>query len=99
MTPNSDPSADNPFSTRYTRPGAIPFRFPPGTSADGLVEQLRRQQWRGAIVGPHGSGKSSLVAALVPPLRLPAAAGTGFRIRDYSVSFTGLCPACSKKKS
>ena len=37
--------------------------------------------------------------ALVPPLRLPEASGTGFRIRDYSVSFTGLCPACAKKKS
>jgi Fur family transcriptional regulator, peroxide stress response regulator len=36
--------------------------------------------------------------ALVPPLRLPATTGTGFRIKDYSVSFTGLCPACSKKK-
>jgi Fur family peroxide stress response transcriptional regulator len=36
--------------------------------------------------------------SLVPPLRLPAATGTGFRIKDYSVSFTGLCPACSKKK-
>jgi Fur family peroxide stress response transcriptional regulator len=37
--------------------------------------------------------------SLVPPLRLPANTGTGFRIKDYSVSFTGLCPACSKKKS
>ncbi len=37
--------------------------------------------------------------ALVPPLRLPEASGTGFRIKDYSVSFTGLCPACAKKKS
>ena len=36
--------------------------------------------------------------ALVPPLRLPEGSGTGFRIRDYSVSFTGLCPACAKKK-
>ena len=35
--------------------------------------------------------------SLVPPLRLPAT--RGFRIKDYSVSFTGLCPACSKKKS
>jgi hypothetical protein len=24
--------------------------------------------------------------------------GTGFRIKDYSVSFTGLCLVCSKKK-
>jgi Fur family peroxide stress response transcriptional regulator len=37
--------------------------------------------------------------ALVPPLRLPEASGTGFRIKDYSVSFTGLCPDCLKKKS
>ena len=35
--------------------------------------------------------------ALVPPLRLPEALGTGFAIKDYSVSFTGLCPACLKK--
>jgi hypothetical protein len=67
--PDSDTTADNPFSTRYTRPGAIPFRFPPGSGADQLVAQLRSQGWRGAIVGPHGSGKSSLVAALVPAIR------------------------------
>jgi Fur family peroxide stress response transcriptional regulator len=36
--------------------------------------------------------------ALVPPLRLPETSGTGFRVKDYSVSFTGLCPACAKKK-
>jgi Fur family peroxide stress response transcriptional regulator len=36
--------------------------------------------------------------ALVPRLRLPEEHGTGFRIRDYSVSFTGLCPACARKK-
>jgi len=36
--------------------------------------------------------------ALVPPIPLPEAPGTGFRIQDYSVSFTGLCPACAKKK-
>ena len=37
--------------------------------------------------------------SVVPPLRIPEVAGTGFRITDYSVSFTGLCPACAKKKS
>jgi Fur family peroxide stress response transcriptional regulator len=36
--------------------------------------------------------------SLVPPLRLPRVPGAGFRIRDYSVSFTGLCPACAGKK-
>jgi Fur family peroxide stress response transcriptional regulator len=37
--------------------------------------------------------------AFVPPLPLPDPAGTGFQIKDYSVSFTGLCPACARKKS
>ena len=37
--------------------------------------------------------------AMVPPLRLPESSRTGFRIKDYSVSFTGLCPGCAKKKS
>ncbi len=36
--------------------------------------------------------------ALVPPLRLPETIGAGFRVKDYSVSFTGTCPACAKKK-
>jgi len=32
--------------------------------------------------------------AVVPKVRIPAANGTGFRIRDYSVSFNGLCSSC-----
>jgi Fur family peroxide stress response transcriptional regulator len=36
---------------------------------------------------------------VVPPLRIPESSRTGFRIKDYSVSFTGLCPGCAKKKS
>ena len=55
----------NPFSTRHVRPGAIPFRFPPGRSAEGLLERLARNNWVGQVVGPHGSGKSALVATLI----------------------------------
>jgi Fur family transcriptional regulator, peroxide stress response regulator len=32
--------------------------------------------------------------ALVPSLPLPDARKTGFRVRDYSISFTGLCRSC-----
>jgi Fur family peroxide stress response transcriptional regulator len=32
--------------------------------------------------------------AAVPPLKVPDARGKGFRIRDYSISFTGLCSSC-----
>jgi hypothetical protein len=33
-----------------------------------LVERLRQNQWQGQILGGHGSGKSALVAALVPAI-------------------------------
>jgi hypothetical protein len=59
----------NPFATRFTRPGAIEYLFPAGQSAASLVAQLADQGWWGEIVGPHGSGKSTLVATLVPALR------------------------------
>ena len=59
----------NPFSTRFVRPGAIPFRFPAGEDVGTLVALLERQGWWGQIVGPHGSGKSTLLAALLPELR------------------------------
>ena len=59
----------NPFSTRWTRPGGIPFRFPPGVSPESLVERLRQNGWRGQVVGGHGSGKSALVAALAPAIK------------------------------
>ena len=42
---------------------------------------------------------SHYMRAMVPLLRLPESSRTGFRIKDYSVSFTGLCPDCAKKKS
>jgi energy-coupling factor transporter ATP-binding protein EcfA2 len=48
--------------------GAVGFRFPPGQSAEQLVEQLRANQWRGQVLGPHGSGKSTLLAALLPAM-------------------------------
>ena len=58
----------NPFSTRFIRPGAIDYVFPAGVTADTLAADLQRHNWRGAIIGPHGSGKSSLLEALRPAL-------------------------------
>jgi hypothetical protein len=62
-------AASNPFSTRFIRPGAIPFIFSEGQSATALVERLRGQNWWGQIIGEHGSGKSTLLATLVPALQ------------------------------
>jgi hypothetical protein len=58
----------NPFSTRWTRPGALPYLFPSGVEAQHLIERLRASDWKGQITGPHGSGKSTLLATLLPLL-------------------------------
>jgi hypothetical protein len=58
----------NPFSTRYVRPGAVPFLFAKGQSAVELVRRLEALGWRAQIVGPHGAGKSTLVRSLLEPL-------------------------------
>jgi hypothetical protein len=59
----------NPFATRRVRPGAVPFFFPPGVGVALLVERLRAAGFCGQIIGGHGTGKSTLVAALLPELR------------------------------
>jgi energy-coupling factor transporter ATP-binding protein EcfA2 len=56
----------NPFATRFIRPGASPFLFLDDDSAEAIVERLKANRWRGQIIGEHGSGKSTLVATLVP---------------------------------
>ncbi len=57
---------NNPFATRWVRPSAIEYFFPDGQSDESLVERLEENGWWGQIIGPHGSGKSSLLAALIP---------------------------------
>jgi hypothetical protein len=42
--------------------------FPPGADAASLADRLRQNDWFGQIIGPHGSGKSSLVASLIPAI-------------------------------
>jgi energy-coupling factor transporter ATP-binding protein EcfA2 len=59
----------NPFATRCVRPGAIEYRFTDSASITGLLAALQQQGWRGEIVGPHGSGKSTLIQTLIPVLK------------------------------
>ncbi len=68
-SPNDVTSLDNPFATRYVRPGAQAFLFSGADSLERLVSHLRKNQWWGEIVGPHGVGKSTLLASLIPALR------------------------------
>ena len=62
-------SEPNPFSTRFVRPGAIVYQRLDGGTLDELVADFfgRCRDW-GAIIGPHGSGKSTLIASLQPVL-------------------------------
>ncbi len=70
------PDQPNPFCTRFVRPGAIEYRFqrPREGSAQGkgssqrFVEALLAARF-GLIVGPHGTGKSTLLQTLMPALR------------------------------
>ncbi|MCI0492713.1 MAG: hypothetical protein L0Z07_07235, partial [Planctomycetes bacterium] len=67
-TPDFPSRHTNPFATCWTYPGALPFHFADGQTAEQLVARLASQSWRGAILGPHGSGKSTLLASLIPLL-------------------------------
>jgi hypothetical protein len=69
---NSSPVPDlpdrNPFATRATRPGALAYHFPHAASDESLIHALQKQHWWGQILGPHGSGKSTLIHALLESL-------------------------------
>lgn len=52
----------NPFRT--DRLEQLPFVFPPGWSMDRLVDRLHAVGGRGAVVGMHGTGKTTLLGEL-----------------------------------
>jgi len=58
----------NPFIAKRIAPGTLPYVFPEGDTAEGLICRLREARWRGQIIGPHGTGKSTLLATLLPLL-------------------------------
>lgn len=70
MTPVS-----NPFSTRFVRPGAISYRFDDEGVGEGTAAALERiaaavgETDFALVVGPHGTGKSTLLHSLIPRLR------------------------------
>jgi hypothetical protein len=63
-----DETLSNPFATRFVRPRSVAYLFGAGHDARSLVQELKKCGWRGAIVGPHGSGKTTLVHTLLPEI-------------------------------
>lgn len=78
----SRPDRGNPFIAQCIRPGAIDFIFPPGVTKEQLVDKLRANRWRGAIIGAHGSGKSTLMHALRPALEAAGRPVVLFELHD-----------------
>lgn len=68
------PVFQNPFSTRFVRPGAIPWHSTE-TSLSSLLLRLYDSDNRAIICGPHGSGKSTILCHLAS-----AAKRNGFKI-------------------
>jgi predicted AAA+ superfamily ATPase len=61
MTENDNPFADE----RLER---LDFRMPTGVTWESFLKRCADNNYRGAIVGPMGSGKSVLLAQLAPKL-------------------------------
>ena len=54
----------NPFSTRFLSPGQLSFVGLDDQALNELAEKLIQQNGNGQIVGPHGTGKTTLTFEL-----------------------------------
>ncbi len=55
----------NPFSAERIRPGGLPFLFPSGITPEKLWDRFCRLGGQAQILGGQGSGKTSLIRALL----------------------------------
>src|SRR5262249_52710880 len=79
-----------------TRPGAIPYLFRAGDSTAALVGRLRAHGWCGQIIGPHGSGKSTLIAALRDPIAQAGRRSILITLHDQERSLRNHRPALAE---
>jgi hypothetical protein len=75
---------DNPFKSESVL--AVRYRLR-DESWDELFERLRRLNYRAAIVGPHGTGKTTLLDALEPRLRALGFGVIRLRLDEETRSF------------
>ena len=76
----------NPFSTCFVEPGKLGYIFESG-NIENVCLAFEKNKWRGQIVGPHGSGKTTLCRNIVDHLSAIFGDATFITIRsDGSVS-------------
>ncbi|QEF98282.1 NACHT domain protein [Stieleria maiorica] len=78
MKPSFEFQPTNPFSTSFVAPSQVVYRFSHGSNAtnphnvdmqlESLLAKLRTTR-RALIVGPHGTGKSTLLHTFLPKLQ------------------------------
>jgi len=73
---------ENPFAVH--RIEALSFRLPDGLTWNAFLDRCAAAKWRGAVVGPQGSGKTTLFEQLVPRVRERGFTPHLFRIRAES---------------
>jgi hypothetical protein len=98
----TNPVATNPFATRFTSPGRLPPLDSSGVAIDldELLSRFRHLGDRAAIRGPHGTGKSTLLAAMAECIRRDGRLGGLVRLglgwrRDLGAVAAGLA-ACGR---
>jgi hypothetical protein len=69
----------------------LAYRFANSQDAGQLVTRLRESGWRGQIVGPHGTGKSTLLADLAPLLE-----AAGRELATYRLTSSDTSPSWSR---
>lgn len=78
MNPSFAFRESNPFSTKCTSPGKVNYRFSASASGGSahtvnthleLLLQTLKASSRAAVVGPHGTGKSTLLHTFLPLLQ------------------------------
>jgi hypothetical protein len=74
-------AGDNPFNVQKLR--SLRYRLA-GQTWNDLLDRLAALDWRAAIVGPHGHGKTTLLQDLMPRLE-----ARGFRIRSVMLHTGG----------
>ncbi len=70
---------ENPF--RVERLHRLKFLFPDGTM-ENFLKKIERTQFRGAIVGPHGAGKTTLIEEVMCEFRERGISFSHLRLRD-----------------